>query len=65
MQPSGSAAVQVCRVLQVHDELIVECPPWEAELVRSIVTREMEHAAELSLPLVAEAKQGASWYEAK
>ena len=58
-------ALQAQLVLQVHDELIVECPPWEAELVRSIVTREMEHAAELSLPLVAEAKQGASWYEAK
>ena len=58
-------ALQARLVLQVHDELIVECPPWEAELVKTIVTREMEHAAELSLPLVAEAKQGASWYEAK
>ncbi len=58
-------ALQARLVLQVHDELIVECPPWEAELVKTIVTREMEHAAALSLPLVAEAKQGASWYEAK
>ncbi|MBR4131754.1 MAG: DNA polymerase I, partial [Oscillospiraceae bacterium] len=58
-------ALQARLVLQVHDELIVECPPWEAELVKTIVTREMEQAAELSLPLVAEAKQGASWYEAK
>ena len=58
-------ALQARLVLQVHDELIVECPPWEAELVRGIVTREMERAAKLSLPLVAEAKQGASWYEAK
>ncbi len=58
-------ALQAQLVLQVHDELIVECPPWEAELVRSIVTRQMESAAQLSLPLVAEAKQGASWYEAK
>ena len=49
----------------MHDELIVECPPWEAELVKTIVTREMQSAAKLSLPLVAEAKQGASWYEAK
>ena len=58
-------ALQARLVLQVHDELIVECPPWEAEMISSIVTREMEKAAELSLPLVAEAKQGASWYEAK
>ena len=58
-------ALQARLVLQVHDELIVECPPWEAEMISSIVTREMEKAAELSLPLVAEAKQGMSWYEAK
>ena len=58
-------ALQAQLVLQVHDELIVECPPWEAELVKTIVTREMQSAAKLSLPLVAEAKQGASWYEAK
>ncbi len=58
-------ALQARLVLQVHDELIVECPPWEAELVSGIVKREMEQAAQLSLPLVAEAKQGASWYEAK
>ena len=58
-------ALQARLVLQVHDELIVECPPWEAEMISGIVTREMEKAAELSLPLVAEAKQGMSWYEAK
>ena len=58
-------ALQAKLILQVHDELIVECPPWEAELVRQIVTREMENAAELALPLVAEAKEGANWYEAK
>ncbi len=58
-------ALQARLVLQVHDELIVECPPWEAELVAQLVTREMERAAELSLPLIAEAKQGRSWYEAK
>ena len=58
-------ALQAQLVLQVHDELIVECPPWEAEMVQTIVTREMEHAAKLSLPLVADAKQGTSWYEAK
>lgn len=58
-------ALKARLVLQVHDELIVECPPWEAELVRQIVTREMEKAAELSIPLVADANEGTSWYEAK
>ena len=58
-------ALQAQLVLQVHDELIVECPPWEAELVCQIVEREMEQAAQLSLPLVAEAKQGESWYDTK
>ena len=52
-------------LLQVHDELIVECPPEEAERVRAIVADEMEHAAALAVPLVAEAKSGESWYDAK
>ena len=52
-------------LLQVHDELIVECPPEEAERVRTIVADEMEHAATLAVPLVAEAKSGESWYDAK
>ena len=52
-------------VLQVHDELIVECPEAEAEAVAALVTREMEGAAKLAVPLNAEAKTGRSWYEAK
>ena len=52
-------------VLQVHDELIVECPEAEAETVMSLVRTEMEHACSLDVPLIAEAKQGKSWYEAK
>ncbi len=52
-------------LLQVHDELIVECPREEAADVAALVTREMEHAAELRVPLVAEAKMGESWFDAK
>ena len=52
-------------VLQVHDELIVECPVKEAEQVKKIVTAEMENVAQMRVPLLAEAKVGASWYEAK
>ena len=52
-------------LLQVHDELIVECPEGIAEDVAALVSREMEAVAELSVPLTAEAKFGKSWYEAK
>lgn len=52
-------------VLQVHDELIVECPEEERDTVMGIVRQEMEQAAELAVPLTAEAKSGMSWYEAK
>ncbi len=57
--------LQAQLVLQVHDELIVECPAEEAEQVRQLVAQEMEQAASLAVPLVAEAKTGKSWYEAK
>ena len=52
-------------VLQVHDELIVECPEALAVEVSALVSREMEAVAELNVPLTAEAKFGKSWYEAK
>ncbi len=52
-------------ILQVHDELIVECPPEEADEVKKIVTWEMEKVAELTVPLVAEAKTGKTWLDAK
>ena len=51
-------------VLQVHDELIVECPEREAEVVTALLKREMEGVAQLSVPLVAEAKAGKTWAEA-
>ena len=52
-------------LLQVHDELIVECPEGIAEDVAALVSREMEQVAVLDVPLKAEAKIGKSWYEAK
>ena len=51
-------------LLQVHDELIAECPEGEAELVRSLLTEEMSGAAALSVPLTANAKIGRTWAEA-
>ena len=52
-------------LLQVHDELIVECPEGIAPQVAELVSREMENVAQLRVPLTAEAKYGKSWYEAK
>jgi DNA polymerase-1 len=51
-------------ILQVHDELIAECPESEAERAAEILQQEMENAANLTLPLTAEAKTGRSWHEA-
>ena len=52
-------------ILQVHDELIVECPEQIASEVAELISQKMQQAAKLSVPLLAEAKWGSSWYEAK
>lgn len=51
-------------ILQVHDELICECPEADAEKVKAILEEEMKNAVSLSIPLTAEAKYGHSWAEA-
>ena len=52
-------------VLQVHDELIVECPKEDAPAVTQLQAEEMEHVAALSVPLTADAHWGRNWLEAK
>ena len=52
-------------LLQVHDELIIECPEAIAADVADLISKEMEQVATLSVPLIAEAKYGTSWYDAK
>ena len=52
-------------VLQVHDELIVECPAAEAEAVARLLEEEMENVVHLSVPLTAQAHWGKNWLEAK
>ena len=52
-------------VLQVHDELIVECPAAQAETAAKLLEEEMEHVVSLSVPLTAEAHWGRNWLEAK
>ena len=56
--------LQARLLLQVHDELIVECPAEEAETVRAILVDEMEHVVDYRVPLLVDAKIGASWAEA-
>ena len=52
-------------ILQVHDELIVEAPVDESLRVAMLLQEEMEKAVSLSVPLVAEASVGETWYDAK
>ena len=56
--------LQARLILQVHDELIVECPEAEAETVQRLLAEEMENAVHLSVPLTADAHIGHSWAEA-
>ena len=51
-------------VLQVHDELIVECPEHEAEQICALVQEEMDGVAALSVPLLAETQAGKAWSDA-
>ena len=51
-------------VLQVHDELIVECPEHEAERICDLVQEEMDGVAALSVPLLAETHAGKAWSDA-
>ena len=59
------AGMQSRLILQVHDELLLECPPEEAEKAAEILREAMEGAAQLKVPLVAEVHRGQNWAEAK
>jgi DNA polymerase-1 len=52
-------------LLQVHDELVFEVFPDELEQVSELVKREMENAAQLSVPLVVDLGVGKNWLETK
>ena len=60
----GREGLRARLLLQVHDELIVECPTDEADAVSRILKEEMENAAKLSVPLTVEVNSGHSWGEA-
>ena len=52
-------------ILQIHDELIIDAAKDEEEEVKKILSYEMEHAVDLSVPLVAEATSATNWGELK
>lgn len=52
-------------ILQIHDELILDTPKEEVERVRSLLCSCMENAMALSVPLVADVREGHSWYDTK
>ena len=57
--------LQARLIMQVHDELIVECPEAEQEAVEKLLRQEMEQVTALAVPLTAEAHSGKNWLDAK
>jgi len=51
-------------ILQVHDELVIECRASQTDRVSDIMRQEMESAANLSVPLTVDIGIGPSWFEA-
>ncbi len=52
-------------VLQVHDELVIDCPKDEVEKVSALLKTEMENAVSLLVPLTVDVGVGESWYDTK
>jgi DNA polymerase-1 len=62
MQERGMRSLMT---LQVHDELLFDVVPDEADAMTELVKREMESAAEFSVPIVAEVGLGSNWRDIK
>lgn len=52
-------------LLQVHDEIVLQVPNEELKNIKILVKETMEHAVNLSIPLIADENDGNTWYEAK
>ena len=52
-------------VLQIHDELVVDCYPGESEIIKKILKEEMESVIELKVPLLVEVEEGETLFDAK
>lgn len=51
-------------IMQVHDELIIDCPIEERDVVKQLLKESMENAAVLEVPLTVELGEGSTWYDA-
>lgn len=61
----ASGGYRTAMLLQVHDELVFECPPEEVDAISKLVKQEMEGVAELQAPLVVDVGVGDNWRDAK
>ena len=52
-------------ILQVHDELVLDCPLEEKDRAAELLRHEMENAVKLEVPLTVEVHSGNNWYDAK
>ena len=52
-------------IIQIHDELVVDCFPGESEKVKNILKQEMENVVNLTVPLIANISEGKTLYDAK
>ena len=59
------AGMQTRMILQVHDELIFECPAEEVDAVRELASRIMPASLEMNVPLKVDLKQGKNWSDMK
>jgi len=60
-----AAGLKAKMLLQVHDELVLECPKAELEQTARLVQETMANAYPMSIPLSTEARAGQSWGEMK
>jgi len=61
----SKAKLKAKMLLQVHDELVLECPQGELEKTAQVVRETMANAFPLSIPLSTEARYGKNWGEMK
>jgi DNA polymerase-1 len=59
------AGFQSRMLLQVHDELVLECPPGELDQISHLVKQTMESVVRLEVPLLADTNHGPNWRDAK
>ncbi|MBX3402155.1 MAG: DNA polymerase I [Phycisphaeraceae bacterium] len=62
---TGAAPHGLQMLLQIHDELVFECPRDLADAAKALIRNRMEHAMELSVPLKVEASVSENWFDGK